>query len=659
MSVTQIAEPLGEQSSARPVESPHLFRRLMRNPLAVVCLAYLAVIAGIAIFAPIVLPEVEHEQAGDIFSVNSGPSWDHLLGTDGNGRDVLNRLLVGTRPTMIGVVEAVLVALALSVPIGLVAGYIGGWFDRAVTWWTDLMFSLPGIAIVLVVLAVFPQSMLAGMVALGVLAAPALARVIRSATLPVREELYIAAARASGLSRPYIIARHILPRIAGPVIVQASLFAAGALLAQGGLAYLGLIVPVPAPSWGGMIGEGIRSILLHPWLIWPPGIALTLTVLAYGLLGDAVRDITVESWSSTITRRSTRRRRSRFMNAQTVAESRPASSALLRVEGLTVAFPSTTGPVTVVDDVSFEIEAGEVVGLMGESGCGKTITAMSVLGLLPGKAQVVAGRISFNGRDLLDLSEPELRRVRGREISVISQEPMASLAPLFPVGWQIALSVRLHHGVSRRVARARTIELLRQVQLPDPELVARRYPHELSGGMTQRVAIARALAGEPKLLIADEPTTALDVTIQAEILELLRELQAERKMAIMLISHDWGVIADLCDRAVVMYAGEVVEQADLAAIFHQPLHPYTEALLAANPHYAPAAARLPTIPGSVPKPGLWPKGCHFHPRCTYATTACREMRIPIERPDPNRETRCIHHEVLTASTTAAEPIPRS
>jgi peptide/nickel transport system permease protein len=226
---------------------------------------------------------------------------------------------------------------------------------------------------------------------------------------------------------------------------------------------------------------------------------------------------------------------------------------------------------------------------------------------------------------------------------------MIGLTPTFRVGVQIAQGVRRHHGGSRKAARARTVELLRRVHLPDPEHVAASYPHELSGGMAQRVAIARALAGEPRLLIADEPTTALDVTVQAEILDLLRELQREQGMAILLVTHDWGVVADLCDRAVVMYAGEIVERADLLALFREPFHPYTEALLASNPHDAVDVAQLPSIPGTVPKPGNWPSGCHFHPRCAHATAACGTQPIALERLREDRETRCIHHEQLAAA----------
>ncbi|HEU4702866.1 MAG TPA: ABC transporter ATP-binding protein, partial [Conexibacter sp.] len=290
----------------------------------------------------------------------------------------------------------------------------------------------------------------------------------------------------------------------------------------------------------------------------------------------------------------------------------------------------------------------------GESGCGKTVTAMSLLGLLPGGGQITAGRILFDGRDLAAMDEDELRSVRGKQIGLISQEPMVSLNPAFRVGWQLAHCLRVHHGISRGEARVRAVELLDRVQLPDPAAVAERYPYELSGGMAQRVAIARALSGDPKLLIADEPTTALDVTVQAEIIDLLREIQRDQGMAILLVTHDWGVIADICDRAVVMYAGEVVERADIKPIFREPLHPYTRALLSSNPHNAPEAEFLPTIPGSVPRPGAWPRGCHFHPRCTYATTDCREGVIPLKRPAQERETRCIHYEKLLDAPRAKE-----
>lgn len=622
--------------------SPRFFPRLMRRRLALVCLGYLAIIVLIAVFAPIVLPWVAIQHAGDLTAIRQGPSIHHLLGSDSLGRDVLQRLLVGTRVTMIGVSEALVVVLALGVPFGLAAGYYRGWIDSLVSWLADLTFSMPAIVIVLLVLAVFPQSMAAGMASLGVIAAPGLMRLVRSATLPVREELYIAAARVSGLSGFQIIARHVLPRIAGVLIVQASLLAAVALLIQTGLAFLGLVVAQPAPSWGGMVADGARAIELQPWLIWPPGMAIVLTILALGLLGDSVRDTTTEEWSPAPATRPRRILPKRVQVKPVAAERR----GLLSIEALTVAFASRTGRVNVVEDVSFDVEAGETVGIVGESGCGKTVTAMAILGLLSGTGQIEAGRVVFDGRDLAALPETALRRIRGKEIGLVSQEPMISLNPVFRIGWQLAEAVQRHRGLSRRAARRQVLELLHDVRLSDPEMVARRYPHELSGGMAQRVAIARALAGEPRLLIADEPTTSLDVTVQAEILELLRELKRVRRMAILFVTHDWGIVADICERVVVMYAGQVVERGAVLPIFRHPLHPYTEALLASNPHHSPEDDVLPTIPGTVPQPGEWPPGCHFNIRCKYATAACFERPIAIEQPSFERETRCIHYQEL-------------
>jgi peptide/nickel transport system permease protein len=665
-------EPTDLDEAPVVTEAPRFWRRLLRRPAALVCLLFVAALVVIAIVAPIAMPWVMHEQAGDVLNVHQGPTWAHVLGTDTLGRDELERLLVGTRVTLLAAFEAVAVAFGLAIPLGILAGYLGGRFDRAVGWLVDLSLALPGLIIVIVVVSVFKNSTLAAMVTLGILASPGMIRVIRSAVLPVREELYVAAARVTGLKPGYIMRRHILPRITGPILVQASLFAGVAVLAQAGLGFLNLLGSPPAPSWGQMMADGIYAIILQPWLIWPPGIAMMLTVFAFGFLGDTIQETLSESWQGPARRTKKKRlldvlRGVTLLRFQTAAPAsttpaRPAaapavaapavgesvvrSGALLQIEDVTVSFPSPDGPIHVVQNVSLSLGAGETVGIVGESGCGKTTTAMSVLGLLPGNGAITGGRIVFDGRDLVALGEQGLRSVRGKEIGLISQEPMVSFNPTFRVGWQIAHLLRIHHGLSRRAARNRAIELLGSVRLNDPVAVARRYPHELSGGMAQRVSIAAALAGDPKLLIADEPTTALDVTVQSEILELLRDLQRERGMAILLVTHDWGVIADICEQVVVMYAGEVVEHAAIERLFDEPRHPYTEALLAANPATSAAGGDLPVIPGSVPKPGDWPAGCHFHPRCAYATAECRAAPIPLLQPAEDRETRCIHHEAL-------------
>jgi peptide/nickel transport system permease protein len=647
--------------------APTLWKRLLRRPDSLICLLFLLGLTIVAIVAPIAMPWVNHEQAGNLLAIRQGPSWKHLLGTDSLGRDVLERLLVGTTPTMVGVGEMLFFSFVFGVPAGLVAGYFGGRVDKSTMWLADILFALPGLIIVLVVLTVFPFSLLASMVTLGVLGAPFLIRIVRSVAIVVREELYIAAARVSGLSRFYIISRHVAARVAGPIIVQMSLLAGGAILAEAAFSYLGLLGAPPAASWGGMLNDGLQVLELQPWLIWPPGVMITLAVLAFGALGDALRDETAETWSAPPPRRVRRRPRAATTSvndagdavastaaaapvAAVDAEARVAANSelpLLLVDGLCAGFTTPSGIVTVVEDATFEIRPGQAVGLVGESGCGKTVTAMSILGLLPGNGEITGGRILFAGQDLTAMSDRDLHKLRGSEIGLISQEPMISLNPVLRVGWQLSHLLRIHHGMSHRAAKRRTIDLLERVRLPDPEAVARRYAHELSGGMAQRVAIARALAGEPKLLVADEPTTALDVTVQAEILDLLRDLQRDHAMAVLLVTHDWGVVADLCERAVVMYAGQIVERGDVKSIFSEPLHPYTAALLASNPHnVGPNTTILPTIPGSVPVPGAWPTGCHFHPRCKFATAACRERPVELERPSPGRETRCIHHDQL-------------
>jgi peptide/nickel transport system permease protein len=634
--------PVADRAAKPSGGNPRFFRRLLRRPVGVACCAYLAVLIGVAIVAPIAMPSVASQNAGDLFGANQLPSWSHLLGTDTLGRDVLSRLLVGDRVTLVGVVEALVVVLILGVPLGLGAGYLGGWTDRVVSWLADLTFSLPAVVIIIVVLSVFPSSMLAGMVTFGVIAAPDLMRVVRSATLPIREELYIKAAEASGLSRTYILTRHILPRIAGVVIARASLLAAVALGVQTGLSFLKLLVADPAPSWGGMVADGTSVLLLHPWLIVPPGAAIAVTMLALSLLGDAVRDAAAESWSVPV-----RTRRAAAKAASASAEpTPPAEARLLAVQHLSVSFPGREQDLRVVGDVTFDVGAGEIVGIVGESGCGKTVTISAIVGLLPGSGRIDGGSIWFGGRDLARASEAELRKLRGRKIAFVSQEPMMSLDPSYRAGFQIEEALRYHRGLSRSAARARALELLRDMHFVDPGAVARRYPHELSGGMAQRVAIARALAGEPGLLIADEPTTALDVTVQAEILELIRELQTTRRMAVLVVTHDWGVVADLCDRVVVMYAGQIVERSDVQSIFDTPLHPYTEALLASNPHLAPEKATLPMIPGTVPPPGSWPAGCRFSARCRYAVADCAALEVAIDTPYQAHETRCIRYDQL-------------
>jgi oligopeptide/dipeptide ABC transporter ATP-binding protein len=331
-----------------------------------------------------------------------------------------------------------------------------------------------------------------------------------------------------------------------------------------------------------------------------------------------------------------------------------SEAPILSVEGLSVAFRTERGAVRAVDDVSFSIFPGETLGIVGESGCGKSVTALSILRLLPTPpAQIENGSLRFGGRDLRTLSERELEAVRGDEIAMVFQEPMTSLNPVHTVGAQIVEAIRLHRPDSRREARARAISLLERVGIRDASEVIDAFPHELSGGMRQRVMIAMALSCEPKLLLADEPTTALDVTIQAQILDLLQSLRRSSHMAILLITHDLSVVEHHTDRVLVMYAGEVVESASVGDLFRRPAHPYTRALLASMPRLGGGKrrTRLPTIEGVVPGLGNLPKGCRFQERCGAVIDACRAERIPLTSFGPveeNRMVRCLRAEELAS-----------
>jgi oligopeptide/dipeptide ABC transporter ATP-binding protein len=315
-------------------------------------------------------------------------------------------------------------------------------------------------------------------------------------------------------------------------------------------------------------------------------------------------------------------------------------TALLEVRDLSVTFATPRGSVPVLDRISLTVGEGETVGLVGESGSGKSVTALSILGLLGEQGRVEAGEVRFEGRDLVPLTERQWPEIRGRRIAMVFQEPMTSLNPLLPVGFQVGEVLEAHLGLGRRAALARVVELLRDVGIPDPARRAADYPHQLSGGMRQRVMIAMAMACRPRLLIGDEPTTALDVTIQAQILALLRELGRAAGTAMLLISHDLGVVAAMADRVSVMYAGQIVEEAPARDLFARPLHPYTRLLLAVVPRIREKRARLPAIAGTISAPTALPVGCRFHPRCPDAIPRCREAAPALEAYGAGRRARC-------------------
>lgn len=613
------------------------------QPLGVTASVFILVVVLLGILAPVIAPFPAGKQ--DLLVTLSGPTAEHWLGTDTLGRDILSRLLFAIIPSLGYAALASAVFLAVGIPFGIVAGYRGGRIDSIISRIAELAMSIPAIIILLVVLAVFASNPVAAMVALGILSSPGLIRVVRGSTLVVKDESFVTAATVAGVRPTRIMGTHIIRRVLGPILVQASVFLGAALVIQAALAFLGLLSPSgDEPTWGGMIGEASQVISFTAWPLIPPGLAIILMVLAFGLLGDAIRDATADD--ATIT---TGRKKRKTVMAPAPAARAPLDSDtaghLLRVQNLRVALDSG---VTLVDDATFTVDKGEIVAVVGESGCGKSVTALATLGLLPCGLHIEGGSVVFDGVDLRAGGASAYAAVRGSGIGYVAQDALGSLDPTHTIDSHLREVVARHEKVTASSLKARTRELLQQVQIADPERVLKLYPHEISGGMAQRVNIALALAGRPRLMIADEPTTALDVTVQSEILQLLRDLQRSTEMSVLIITHNWGVVADIADRAVVMYAGEVVETGDVFTVFDAPRFPYTAALLAADPSTSPLGEPLTTIPGRVPAPGSWPTGCRFATRCRFVTEACTQGPLPLRVVPPGSVTRCIRAEELIA-----------
>jgi peptide/nickel transport system permease protein len=649
-----IATPLGTPrtvTEAAPTgtlvrsTTPRVFRQLLRKPIATASLVVLVGIVVVCVLAPLVAPY--SPVASDFTAILQGPSRAHLLGTDELGRDILSRLLYGGRPTLLAAGLATLIASLLGTLLGVVAGYRRGWIDRGLSLWGDLLLAMPVLVVLIVVISVFPSSPYPAMIPLGIILSAAPMRVLRSVTLSVREELFIDAARVNGLSHREIMLRHVLPRIRGPLVVQATLVAAVSVIIASSLAFLGFGVQVPAASWGSMVAEAASEYQQQPWFLVPTGGVIALTVLCLGLLGDGVRDVVADQWSG-VGAAATTRRRARAVASRADAAP-PAEATVLSVRDLTVRVEARGGSTVLVDGVSFDLRRGRTLAIVGESGCGKSMTARALLGVAPDGCSV-SGSARLDGEELIGASRAVLRGVHGRRIALIGQEPVASFDPTQTIGASLREVIRHHRRLNRRAADAQVLSLLARVGIRAPERVVALYPHQVSGGMAQRAAIARALAGEPEVIVADEPTTALDVTVQARILAVLRTLQTTSDIAVLLITHDWGVVAALADEVLVMYAGHAVETGEAEPVFHRPLHPYTEALLRSDPHRTILGEPLAVIPGAVPTPGSWPTGCRFAPRCRHASPACVDAPIPLVDQEKGRRSRCIHVDELVATS---------
>jgi ABC-type dipeptide/oligopeptide/nickel transport system ATPase component/ABC-type dipeptide/oligopeptide/nickel transport system permease subunit len=517
------------------------------------------------------------------------PGWPHLLGTDGNGRDILSLLMAGARTTVYVAVGAGVVATVVGIAFAALGALTARWVRESVAVFIDVLIAFPVLIIAMMISAVWGGSLGVVIWSVGIGFGVNIARVTRPELRRVLHSEFVLAGKASGLTPAQNLWRHLLPNVAPVFIVQLSWSMAVAVLAEAGLSYLGFGAPVTDPSWGLLLADVQRYIGIHPLSVVWPGLAITLTVLGLNLVGDALRESVrrptrrsraaatrslPRAARSAMFRRWSREQAARLLRARARSSPEGGDRMSLSVRDLTIDIAGRR----VVDGVSFDVPDGARVGIIGESGSGKSLTALAIMGLLPEEA-TAAGSIRWNDRELLGLSDRELAGIRGDEIGIVFQEPQTALNPIRTVGRQIAEPIRIHEGASKKEAWARAVKAAERMLLPDPERIVKRYPHQLSGGQRQRVAIAMALVARPRLLIADEPTTALDVTIQAEILELLRDLVDDAGMSLVFITHDLAVLSQIAEFGVVLEHGKVVESAPVSTLLTSPSSPVTQGLL--------------------------------------------------------------------------------
>jgi peptide/nickel transport system permease protein len=598
-------------------------------------IACVALIGLLALGAPLL--GMANPVTMDVTHRLAAPSAAHPLGQDEFGRDVLARLIWGARVSLSVALSSAAIACVFGTMLGILGGYLRGVVEVLTLRSIDVLLCFPPLLLALLVVTLAGPGAGTLVPVLAIVYLPGFTRVAYAGVLTARSQDYVEAMRVLGAGSVRIMWRTILPNIGGPLLVQFSLAAAAAVVLESGLSFLGLGVVPPAPSWGLMIGAARATMAQAPLLLLWPCAALTVTILAMNALCDGLRDA-VDPHAVPPTGK-------RRLLESLALGLLPVPRAVLDVRAMTLAIETPGGTIQPVRDVSLHVMPGETLALVGESGSGKSLTCLAIAGLLPGAARPVAGRALLDGTDLLRLDDAALRKIRGRQMAMVFQDPSSSLNPVHCIGDQIAEAVRAHRNISAAAAAREAVALLTRVGIPDPERRARAYPHEMSGGMRQRAMIAIAIANGPRLLIADEPTTALDVTIQAQVLELLAELKRETGLAMLFVTHALPVVAEIADRVAVMYAGEIVEQGIVSEVFAAPRHPYTAALLAsvldaAPDDMAPSAAPA-GIPGIVPPPHDLPPGCLFAPRCDRRQTACEIARPPLMDTSSGWQSRCI------------------
>jgi peptide/nickel transport system permease protein len=604
-----------------------MIKAFFKTPAGIVGFVGVMIILLDSIFAPILWGA--RARAFNVVNGDQGPSAHHWLGTDRLGHDIFYQLLVATRLTMLMALGAAALAAVVGIPLGAGAALLPPRLRMIALRGLDTLIAFPGLLIAIAFAAVLGPGKTSALLGVGLGISFSFGRVTSSLTLSIRDREFVSAARVLGLSRTQLMIRHILPNIADSLAIATTVAIAASVVTLAGLSFLGLGVQLPSIDWGRMLTQGVQSFYLTPAAALGPGAAIAIAALAFGFVGEALaRAANPVLWANAPISVSSR--------LPVVPTLEPLDdphesddSNLLEVEGLRIAFPVGKQYQPVVRGLTMNVARGDMVGIVGESGSGKTLTAMAIAQLVPHPGRV-EGRISLNGQDLQRVPLKDVDRVLGTKLAVVFQDPMSSLNPALKIRAQLIEGARHHRRLSRAEATLAARRRLGEVNLPTPERQLERYPHELSGGQRQRVLIAMGLMNEPSLLIADEPTTALDVTVQAQIMDLLASINKEHGTAVILVSHNLALIAQNCDRVLVMYAGRIVEEMSAEQLKDEPLHPYTRALLGAVPDMNQSRSDpLVSIPGQMPDIHSLPSGCAFHPRCAFAQERCRVERPPL------------------------------
>lgn len=629
---------------------PSALKLLARNHLALmgaVIFAGVIILALITPWLPLVNPDATDPANRLLPPLSDG----HFLGTDHLGRDLLSRLLWGTRVSLAVGISASLFAAFFGSAIGIISGYFGGRTDNIMMRGIDMVMAFPYILLALAIVAALGPGLMNALYAIAVVNIPFFARNIRGVTVGIAHREFVDAARLSGKGHIRILLSEILPNVMPVIVITMSTTVGWMILETAGLSFLGLGAQPPQADLGSMLGEGRKLITTALHLSAIPGGMIFVLVMSINLLGDGIRDILDPRLKSGALARPapvTRIDRTGWDgpahagSGQVNDQPDARSDAILSVEDLRTEFVLGDDVYKAVGGVSFHVGRNECVGLVGESGSGKSVTALSLLGLVASPPGTIAGgRVMLDGRDVFDMHEQEIRAIRGGRAAYVFQDPLSTLHPLFSVGDQLVEAIRAHNRVSYKEAWQKAVELLRMVRIPNPEKRADSYPHQLSGGMRQRVGIAMALANEPELIIADEPTTALDVTVQAQILKLMNNLREQHGTSVLFITHDFGVVSEICDRVAVMYAGQIVEMGTTQQVLENPAHPYTKRLIDCVPRLGETAREIAAIPGLPPAVNDLPVGCAFADRCDRAADPCRAGAIDLDPLGDGHAVRCI------------------